>query len=120
MSGYFFGSAFTGIGILSVLAPEKDYEVFGLPLEPPAGNVSPMIYAKGARDLSYGLAYFFFQYKGMHDAINVFSAALLVTALSDGLIVWRYGGNKLKSKAYGHWGGLVAFSAWLAWRVYGE
>lgn len=122
---YVFGTMFTGIGALSLVAPEADYAVFGLPLEPAAkpgantltGSVSPMIYAKGARELAFGLTYFALQYRGLDEAVTLFSAALCLVALLDGAIVWRYGGNHLRGKAWGHWGGLVPFAAWVAWRA---
>ncbi|KJR90030.1 uncharacterized protein SPSK_06728 [Sporothrix schenckii 1099-18] len=127
---YVIGTMFLGIGVLSLVAPEADYAVFGLPLEGQAkaktdgaaassttGTASPMVLAKGARDLAFGLTYVALQYRGLDEAITVFSAVLCIVALSDGAIVWQYGGPALKSKAWSHWGGLVAFAAWVAWRA---
>ncbi|CAK7204004.1 hypothetical protein SEUCBS139899_006755 [Sporothrix eucalyptigena] len=117
---YVFGTIFTGIGLLSVLAPATDYAVFGLPLEASTssstGAVSPMTYAKGIRDLAFGLTYFGLQYYGLDFAITIFSAVLCVVALGDGLVVYKYGGP-LSGKAFGHWGGFVPFVAWVAWRA---
>ncbi|CAK7233964.1 hypothetical protein SCUCBS95973_008774 [Sporothrix curviconia] len=123
---YAFGTMFTGIGFLTLIAPAVDYAVFGVPLEPPAsaspadkgkGTVSPMAYAKGARDFAFGLTYYALQYYGLDQAITVFSAVLCFVALADGAIVYTYGGPELRSKAFGHWGGFVGFAAWVAWRA---
>lgn len=121
---YVFGTIFTGIGALSLFAPETDYAVFGLPLEPPSptkptstGSVSPFVYAKGARDLAFGLTYFALQYRGLEEAVTVFSAVLTVVALLDGVVVANYGGPQYKGKAWGHWGGLIPFGAYVAYRV---
>ncbi|CAK7213621.1 hypothetical protein SBRCBS47491_001867 [Sporothrix bragantina] len=123
---YAFGTMFTGIGFLTLFAPKTDYAVFGVPLEPPAstassssssqGTVSPMAYAKGVRDFAFGLTYFALQYYGLDDAITIFSAILTFVALTDGAIVYKFGGP-LQSKAFGHWGGGVLFAAWVAWRA---
>ncbi|RFU25794.1 hypothetical protein B7463_g10547, partial [Scytalidium lignicola] len=133
---YIFGGAFTGLGLLSFVAPKADYEIFGLPLEssppgsssadkkttavPADGIVSPMVYAKGLRNLCFGLTYFALQYKGLDEAVTIFSEVLCVAALGDGLIVWLCAGEKLKSKAFSHWGGMVPFVSWLGWRLYGN
>jgi hypothetical protein len=37
---YVIGSVFIGFGILSIISPKKDYEVFGLPLESPSRTPS--------------------------------------------------------------------------------
>ncbi len=118
---YVFGTMFAGIGILSIAAPAADYDVYGLPLEPPtkgsaAGSVSPMIYAKAVRELAFGLTYFALQYHELDRAVTIFSAALCLVALADGVVVWLHGGPALKKKAFSHWGGLVPFAAWVVWR----
>ena len=131
---YVIASVFTAFGILPIIAPKTDYEVFGLPLEstsataslsdkktvsaPGDGAVSPYVYAKGVRDLTYGLTYFLLQSQGQDAAITTFSGIVCLTAFADGLIVWLYGGEKLKGKAWGHWGTLVGLAAWVGWRVY--
>ncbi|KAL1893545.1 hypothetical protein Sste5346_006375 [Sporothrix stenoceras] len=120
---YVFGTIFTGIGVLSFLAPETDYAVFGLPLEgaspasPTKGGVSPFVYAKGARDLAFGFTYFALQYRGLEEAVTIFSAVLCTVALMDGAIVSKFGGDQYKGKSWGHWGGLLPFGAYVAYRV---
>ncbi|EPE09029.1 integral membrane protein [Ophiostoma piceae UAMH 11346] len=123
---YIFGSMFTGLGLVSLAAPKLDYQLFGLPLEAapasgstskPDGAVSPVMYAKGVRDLAFGLTYFALEYTGLPEAVTVFSAVLCTVALGDGFIVWKHGGTEYQNKAFGHWSGLATFAAWVAWRV---
>lgn len=131
---YVLGSVFIGFGILGIVSPKKDYEVFGLPLESPSptpslsdektvsapgdGTISPYVYAKGLRDLTYGLLYCRLQAQGHDAAITTLTGILCLTALGDGLIVWLCGGDKLKGKAWAHWGTLIGLAAWVGWRVY--
>lgn len=127
---YLIATVFTAFGILPFFSPKTDYEVFGLPLEsssnlgnkkptsaPGEGAVSPIVYARGIRDVTYGLAYFLLQSQGNDAAITTFSGIVCVTAFADGLIVWLYGGEKLKGKAWGHWGTVVGLAAWAGWRA---
>ncbi|CAK7567020.1 MAG: hypothetical protein SEPTF4163_004978 [Sporothrix epigloea] len=120
---YALGSMFVGIGVLTLVAPTTDYAIFGVPLEPPAsgsssqtGTVSPMAYAKGVRDIAFGLTYVGLQYYRLDKAVTIFSAVLCFVALADGAIVYAHGGRDHRSKAFNHWGGLVGFAAWVIWR----
>ncbi|CAH0054277.1 unnamed protein product [Clonostachys solani] len=117
--GYTLGTAFTGLGLVGLFLPRTAYETFGLPLEllPGQQGISPMLYAKGVRDLCFGITYLVLQYKGMNEAVTVLSQALCLVALGDGLIVWTYGGRKLKVKAFGHWFGILGLGFWSTWRM---
>ena len=67
---YGLGGAYFGRGVMAILSPREEYAHMGLPLEsktttniPPMiehkiseGFVSPLMYLKGFREVSYGLA----------------------------------------------------------------
>jgi len=145
---YLFGSLFIALGTVAIISPQKDYEIFGLPSPPKISNhgndasaipptsspllkkssgspdtvgdalVSPYVYAKGIRDVTYGLTYVLLQAQGQEVAITLFSGVVCVAAIGDGLIVWFCGGENLKSKAWGHWGSLAPLLGWIGWRVF--
>jgi hypothetical protein len=65
---YLIGTVFLSFGVLPFFSAVKDYEMFGLPLRQEAsapttgksdkqakGTVSPLAYARGVRDATYGL-----------------------------------------------------------------
>lgn len=123
---YLFGIAFIGVGLQSFIHPVAAYDLFGIPVassspdkaHPAAsGAVSPFVYAKAARDISVGLAYFTLQSSSNALAVTAFSAAITVTGFLDGWIVWRRGGDALRKKAWNHWIGSTAMLLWIVLRV---
>lgn len=72
---------------------------------------------KGIREVTYGLALIGLQYAEQSDAITILAAVLSLAGLGDGFVVWAYGGEKLKKKAFGHWIAFVGFAGWAWWRV---
>ncbi|XXG99452.1 hypothetical protein Hte_005791 [Hypoxylon texense] len=115
---YALGTACLGRGLMALLSPREEYGHVGLPLESPvaasssstadpsasgSGFASPLMYFKGIREISYGLALVALQRRGSEDALTTFAAVLSLVRLGDGLVVWLYGGDKLRWKALGHW-----------------
>jgi Domain of unknown function (DUF4267) len=140
---YVLGGVFVAFGLLPFFSLKKDHEAFGLPLESPSSSssstlsglsdsdkkavtapaprdvvVRPYAYARGIRDVTYGLAYWLLQAQGHDDAVTIFSGIVCLTAFADGLIVWLYGGERLRGKAWGHWSTLIGLATWVGWRVY--
>ena len=71
--------------------------------------------AKGARDISSGLAYYGLVWLGNQEALGVLMIANVMTAVVDGAIVYRQGD---KNTAWGHWGAaaiIAATGAWMLW-----
>ncbi|KAF4960662.1 hypothetical protein FGADI_831 [Fusarium gaditjirri] len=118
---YIFGGACVSRGIMTLLSPRKEYGHVGLLLEPgktntEGGFISPLMYFKGLREISYGLTLMALQYQGNESAVTTFSAILSFVRLGDGLVVWMNGGDELKFKAAGHWITGLGFVGWVVWR----
>ncbi|KAF4950915.1 hypothetical protein FSARC_13051 [Fusarium sarcochroum] len=118
---YVLGGACVSRGIMAILSPRKEYSHMGLPLEPPklaqdSGAVSPLMYFKGLREISYGLTLMALQWQGNESAVTTFSAILSGVRIGDGLVVWMNGGDELRWKAAGHWITGVGFVGWVVWR----
>ncbi|PWY75998.1 hypothetical protein BO94DRAFT_473795 [Aspergillus sclerotioniger CBS 115572] len=125
---YVLGTLILALGTNAIGRPGPEYPRFGLPFEhaatvpthanhsPPPGAVSPLMYLKGIRETSYGLALIALQYQGQDTALTTFAAILALTAFADGLLVWRHGGDTLKMKAFGHWLTFVGLAGWSWWR----
>ncbi|KAI1775478.1 hypothetical protein F4818DRAFT_50934 [Hypoxylon cercidicola] len=126
---YVLGTACLGRGLMALFSPQKEYGHVGLPLESQVaatpstipsdsggGLVSPLMYFKGIREISYGLVLVALQRQGSEGALTTFAAVLSLVRLGDGLVVWLYGGEKLRWKALGHWITGVEFIGWVAWR----
>ncbi|PYI01637.1 hypothetical protein BO78DRAFT_245603 [Aspergillus sclerotiicarbonarius CBS 121057] len=124
---YVLGTLCLALGINAISRPASEYPRFGLPFEstavpthandtPPPGAVSPLMYLKGIRETSYGLALIALQYQGQETALTTLAAILALAALADGLLVWTHGGDTLKMKAFGHWLAFVGFAGWSWWR----
>ncbi|KAJ5587140.1 uncharacterized protein N7459_002905 [Penicillium hispanicum] len=126
---YVVGGLCLALGSNAILRPVHEYERFGLPLEsttsgvgrrsqpPLAGAASPLMYLKGIREITYGLALISLQYAEQDDAVTILAAVLSFAGLGDGFVVWGYGGDKLKKNAFGHWITFVGFAGWAWWRV---
>lgn len=135
---YFVGLGSLGLALHAFLRPRDEYPRFGLPLAPardantkagPAGQVpapgpvSPFIYVKGLRELSYGLLLIALQRQGDVAGVTTVLGVAAAVALGDGLVVWFHGGGELRHRAAGHWGGCLLLGSWAAWRAfrsYGE
>ncbi|KAJ3464551.1 hypothetical protein MRS44_009337 [Fusarium solani] len=108
---YILGGACVGRGLMALYSPRKEYGHVGLPLESLAtpqsnqehGGVSPLMYFKGLREISYGLTLMVLQRQGNEDAVTTFAAILSIVRIGDGLVVWLKGGEELRWRAMGHW-----------------
>lgn len=136
---YALGLVCLAMGVNNFLRPFQEYGRFGLPLEPPPPSIyrppnnaspsrlertkvpegapSPLIYIKGIRESTYGLAFIALQYKKQDAAVTILAAIVSLAGLGDGLVVWMYGGEKLRKKAFGHWATFIGFVGWAMWRA---
>lgn len=131
---YIVGAACLALGIHCFLRPRQEYPRFGLPLEASTtdpipnnsrhdkilqklGSISPLIYLKGIRESTYGLALIVLQRQNQDVAITSLLAVVSLAGLGDGFIVWNYGGDQFRMKALGHWITFVAFAGWSWWRA---
>ncbi|KAL3440068.1 hypothetical protein BJX65DRAFT_291208 [Aspergillus insuetus] len=139
---YCIGTLCLALGVNGLFRPEAEYPRFGLPLEQPAstnttttasssrststrpspsptgnstGTVSPLIYLKSIREITYGLALVALQYEGEERAITTLAAVISLAGLGDGFVVWNFGGER-KGTALNHWGTFVGLLGWAAWR----
>jgi hypothetical protein len=144
LPAYCIGTLCLALGVNGLFRPEAEYPRFGLPLEPPAltnttttassgrsasahpspsprptgastGTVSPLIYLKSIREITYGLALVALQYQGEERAITTLAAMISLAGLGDGFVVWNFGGER-KGTALNHWGTFVGLLGWAAWR----
>jgi hypothetical protein len=122
---YLLATGMLLIALNCFLRPRHEYRRFGLPLEHArpndanTGSHSPLVYLKGSRELTYGLALILLQYQGNVDAVTTVVAVMSLAALADGLITWFHGGNKgLKHKTFGHLFAFVLLVSWAAWRTH--
>ncbi|OTB01388.1 hypothetical protein M426DRAFT_25692 [Hypoxylon sp. CI-4A] len=125
---YFLGAACFMRGIMAIFLPREEYDNMGLPLEPgfPGkhdddisrrnDSVSPLMYFKGLRELTFGASLVAFRWQGHERALTTFTAILSLTRLGDGLVVWLNGGEELRLKAVGHWITAAGFGWWALWR----
>lgn len=132
LPAYILGAACVGRGLMAMLNPRAEYGHVGLPLEPPAqsspsvlstaadahahGCVSPLMYFKGLREMSYGLTLVALQHQGHAAALTTFAAILSLVRFGDGLVVYLRGGIKLRYRASGHWITAAGFVVWVLWR----
>lgn len=137
---YAVGAGFLGLGLHAYLRPGLEYTRFGLPLERAAhpreraiiakpeptsepGLISPLIYLKATREISYGLALVALQYQGNTAGVTTVTAIISLVALGDGFVVRYRGDGELRHKAWAHWVASAALAAWAGWRLflgYGE
>ena len=126
---YTLGGLCLAMGVNAILRPNQESERFGLPPRSHSPNkksnitakpscilVSPLIFLKGIREISYGAALMALEFTHQETAITIMATILSLVALGDGLVVWSYGGDHLRSKAFGHWASFVGFAAWSGWR----
>jgi len=125
---YLLSGICVAIGAYCFISPKGEYERFGIPLEglpaasggdkkarsssTAAGNVSPLIYVKGTRELCFGLNFAALQYQGLYAAVTTCLAVYSLAALIDGFVIW----SRFPGKALGHLAFGVGFAAWAAWR----
>ncbi|KAK1762509.1 hypothetical protein QBC33DRAFT_551730 [Phialemonium atrogriseum] len=125
---YLLGTAFLGVGLNAYANPESAYKMFGLPLQTSKASpltihpaavepVSPFVYPKAARDITFGLAYFILQAQQNETGVTAFSAAVAVTGFLDGWTVWTCGSPKMRNNAWRHWIGSAIFTVWVGLRV---
>ncbi|PSR75969.1 hypothetical protein BD289DRAFT_379019 [Coniella lustricola] len=148
---YAIGLSSVGLGLHALFRPRQEYGRFGLPLEaahdrpawPHASSgqlskeprqlfsetasqssqVSPLIYLKGIRELTYGLILLGLQFEGDAAGVTITSGVLALAGLADGLVVWYHGGKENRHKAWGHWLAFASLGSWAGWRAfraYGE
>lgn len=121
---YAIGTGMLLLGLHCVLRPRQEYPRFGLPLENAQPNAakshgySPLIFLKGSREFTYGLALIVLQYQGNVSAVTTLVAIVALAGLADGLVVWFNGGRELKHKAFGHGFAFVVLAGWAAWRAH--
>lgn len=95
----------------------------GLPLEAPSpvedassGLVSPLMYYKGIREISYGATMVALQQQGLDRALTTFLGIISLVRFGDGLVVWLHGGPERRYRAWGHWITGAVFAGWVSWR----
>ncbi|KAI3396966.1 hypothetical protein diail_11366 [Diaporthe ilicicola] len=120
---YILGIGLLLLGLHAFIRPRQEYPRFGLPLEhaqpgSKAQSHSPLVFLKGIREATYGLALVVLQYQGNVGAVTTFAAILALAALGDGFVVWLNGGRELRRKAFGHWFAFVLLGGWAAWRAH--
>lgn len=109
---------------MATFTPRGEYGRVGLRLEghdshgkeEGTGTVSPLMYFKALREVSYGATLVALQYQGNERAVTTFAAILAVVRVGDGTVIWLNGGEELKWNAVGHWITGVGFFAWVLWR----
>lgn len=125
---YLVGTACIGRGVFAILTPRSEYGRIGLPLEAASststspssssvsssGLVSPLIFFKGIREVSYGLTILLLQHQGLDKALNTFASVLALARCADGAVVWWNGGKELRYRAVGHvlTGAMMVFWVW--------
>lgn len=140
INAYVVGLGLHAMGLHALLRPRQEYARLGLHLESAqphqkdhqgaeiskqsAVDVSPLIYIKGIRDVTYGLALVGLQYQGNAAGVTTVTAVVALAALGDGLVIWFRGRRDGRRKAVEHWAvgflGLGSWAAWRAFRAYGE
>lgn len=138
--GYAVGTAYILIGVRAYLRPVSEYTRIGLPLERAAhpraraiiakpeldsepGVISPLVYTKAGRDVSYGLALIALQYQGNTAGVTTLTAILSLVVLGDGFVVRYRGGDELRHRAWSLWRECFVLGALAGWRLflgYGE
>ncbi|QMW46853.1 hypothetical protein COH20_001970 [Aspergillus flavus] len=129
---YALGTLTLALGCNALARPGPEYPRFGLPFESaaspasthgnnkrtlPPGAVSPLMYIKGIREMSYGLTLLALQYYRQETAVTIFAAVCALVGLADGFVVWANGGKALRMKAFGHWITCLGFGGWAWWRA---
>ena len=138
LPAYFIGTSLVGLGLTTLRQPRAYYEIFGIPAtssissrappsvsadksHPAANNsgdvVSPFVYVKAARDIVFGACLVAFQATGNEDAVNIWVGTMTIAAVIDGWVVWNWGREKFRPKAWGHWIGGGLGIPWVAWRL---
>lgn len=120
---YIFGAACVSRGVMASLWPRAEYDHMGLPLEAPSpvedassGLVSPLMYYKGIREISYGATMVALQQQGLDRALTTFLGIISLVRFGDGLVVWLHGGPERRYRAWGHWITGAVFAGWVSWR----
>jgi hypothetical protein len=103
------GSASIFIGLLSISAPSKAANFFGIalpsPTPEPASKTSPssaFLAAKGARDIALGFLYLVFGYEEESRFIGMLTLAYAFTAAVDAVVAWNHRGDNKENKSWGY------------------
>ena len=94
-TAFLFSSAATSIGVYAFTAPASAAVLFGLP----SHTKSPFFQAKGARDITLGLAYALFARQRNISAIKTLMICHIITGVTDSVVVWRFGDRE---RSWGH------------------
>ncbi|OJJ96436.1 hypothetical protein ASPACDRAFT_1859122 [Aspergillus aculeatus ATCC 16872] len=122
---YTLGTLSIALGLNAIFRPAAEYPRFGLPLEYGGGpttphrvsDVSPLMYLKGIREISYGLLLIGLQSQGQETAVTTLAAVMAWVGLADGVVVWCCGGAERRQQAWGHWGTFLGLGVWAWYRV---
>jgi hypothetical protein len=119
---YLVGTACIGRGCFAILGPRSEYPRIGLALEAShpdsptssSGQISPLIFFKGVREISYGLTILLLQRQGLDEALTTFALVLAGVRVADGAVVWWKGGEGLRYKSIGHFltGAMMVYWGW--------
>lgn len=105
---------------MALVYPLQEYRNIGLPPEghkAGPGEVSPLMYLKGIREMTFGTTLLALQFQQQETALTTVAAILSVTRLGDGFVVWFKGGAGLKLQAIGHWLTGIGFIGWVLCRT---
>lgn len=125
LPSYLLGTLVLFLGLYVLVRPAEEYRRFGLPLEPiatrinPNGKpltISPFVYLKGIREITYGLAVMALQWWEQEKAVTLILGLLSLAALGDGMVVWVHGGTSLQRKAFRHWTMFLGLAVCCWWR----
>jgi hypothetical protein len=118
LPAYIVGVPLVFTGLFALRDPLAAHTLFGVPSpssspSPTANNnnISPFVYAKAVRDMALGLTCLGLHLQGNETGVTAILAAAVFTGLGDGWIVWCFGGEELRGKAWGHWAPTVVLMA---------
>ncbi|KAF7553543.1 hypothetical protein G7Z17_g3570 [Cylindrodendrum hubeiense] len=106
LPAYMVGFPLVFTGLFALRNPLAAHSLFGVPSpSPPATTtkISPFVYAKAVRDVALGLTCLGLQSQGNENGVTAILAGAMFVGLGDGWIVWCFGGEELRRKAWGHW-----------------
>jgi hypothetical protein len=103
------GCALLSLGALAICAPRLGGKAFGLPSHGPA---LPFVVVVGARDVGLGLAILGLWAQGASRPVAIAILSLVVVAVADALVVFRYGMRQL---CFVHGAGALGAALYGAW-----
>jgi Domain of unknown function (DUF4267) len=109
LGAYLMGSASIFIGLLSMFAPSKAANLFGIALPPPApesssktSTSSAFLAAKGARDIALGVLYLVFGYEEESRFVGMLTLAYALTAAVDAVVAWNHREQNKENKPWSY------------------